>query len=81
MLALMYAILLGLVGSKHFLIFFIFLVVNFVASFIVFKLLRYFEGGLMYILIAVLGFLALLCIAYVPLALSVLIISKKLGIT
>lgn len=67
--ALMYAAILGFVGLTQSLSAPLLLLAfagNFIIAFLLFKILRYFESGFIYILIAIIGCLGLWYLAYLP---------------
>ncbi len=83
MLALIYAVVLGLVGLPKSLppsILLVFSVGNFIASLVLFKFLRYFENSSIKTLLAIIGCLILWYITYLPLGYALFLASKKIGI-
>lgn len=81
--ALIYAVITGIVGltqSVSIPLLSLAFVGNFIVSFVLFKILRYFESGFIHILIAIGGCLLLWYLAYLPIGYSVFQHWKELGI-
>ncbi len=82
-IALIYATILGIVGisqSVSIPLLLIAFIGNFIVSLVLFKILKHFESGFIYVLIAIIGCLILWYIAYLPIGYSAFQHWKELGI-